>query len=85
MERDPSQAAAYCGAPALQAPPDGLAARLDAALTDAIERGAGGEHVDSIRNTDRSIGPRLSGLVARETRAFLEGARESDGSASRQR
>lgn len=27
----------------------------------------------------------LSGLVARETRAFLEGARESDGSASRQR
>ncbi len=65
LARDPSHAAAYCGAPALQAPPDGLAARLDAALTGAIERGEGGEHADTVRNTDRSIGTRLSGLVAR--------------------
>ncbi|WP_298576214.1 glutamate synthase large subunit [uncultured Luteimonas sp.] len=65
LARDAAQPAAYCGAPALQAPPDGLAARLDAALSEAIERGQGGEHVDTIRNTDRSIGTRLSGLIAR--------------------
>jgi glutamate synthase (NADPH/NADH) large chain len=65
LRRDPSHAAAYCGSPALQAPPDGLAARLDAALAGFIERGGGGEHSDSIRNTDRSIGARLSGRIAR--------------------
>ena len=65
LQRDPAHAAAYCGSPALQAPPDGLAARLDAALTGVIERGGGGEHSDSIRNTDRSIGARLSGRIAR--------------------
>ena len=65
LARDPAQPAAYCGAPALQAPPDGLAARLEAALAGAIERGQGGEHTDTIRNTDRSIGTRLSGLIAR--------------------
>ena len=65
LARDASQPAAYCGTPALQAPPDGLAARLDAALSEAIARGAGGSHVDTIVNTDRSIGTRLSGLVAR--------------------
>ena len=65
LARDPAQPAAYCGAPALQAPPDGLAARLEAALAEAIERGQGGEYTDTIRNTDRSIGTRLSGLIAR--------------------
>jgi glutamate synthase (NADPH/NADH) large chain len=65
LQRDPAHAAAYCGSPALQAPPDGLAARLDAALAGFIERGGGGEHSDSIRNTDRSIGARLSGRIAR--------------------
>ncbi|MGY1408336.1 glutamate synthase large subunit [Luteimonas sp. A611] len=65
LARDAAQPAAYCGAPALQAPPDGLAARLDAALSGVIERAEGGEHVDTIRNTDRSIGTRLSGLIAR--------------------
>ena len=65
LQRDPSQAAAYCGAPALQAPPHGLAARLDTALTETIRSGAGGEYIDRIENTDRSIGTRLSGLIAR--------------------
>jgi glutamate synthase (NADPH/NADH) large chain len=65
LARDPSQAASYCGSPALQPPPDGLAARLDAALAETIERGEGGEARDCIRNTDRSIGARLSGRIAR--------------------
>jgi glutamate synthase (NADPH) large chain len=65
LQRDPSQPAAYCGSPALQAPADGLAATLDAALAQAIERGDGGDHAFAIRNTDRSIGTRLSGLIAR--------------------
>ncbi len=65
LQRDPSHAAAYCGSPALQAPPDGLAARLDTALAAAIDAGSGGEHSDVIRNTDRSIGARLSGRIAR--------------------
>ena len=65
LRRDPAQADGYCGTPALQAPPQGLAARLDAACGDAIAHGRGGEHADTIGNTDRSIGTRLSGLVAR--------------------
>src|SRR5690606_12437675 len=65
LARDPDRPAAYCGSPALQPPPRGLAARLDAALARAIERGGGGVHRDTIRNTDRSIGARLSGLIAR--------------------
>ncbi|WP_287598979.1 glutamate synthase large subunit [Thermomonas sp.] len=65
LARDPAQASAYCGSPALQAPPDGLAAQLDVALADAIASGAGGAFVGSIRNTDRSIGARLSGRIAR--------------------
>jgi len=65
LARDPDRPAAYCGSPALQPPPGGLAARLDAALARAIERGEGGVHRDTIRNTDRSIGARLSGLIAR--------------------
>jgi glutamate synthase (NADPH) large chain len=65
LQRDPSQPAAYCGSPALQAPADGLAATLDATLAQAIERGDGGDYAFAIRNTDRSIGARLSGLIAR--------------------
>ncbi|QNN48016.1 glutamate synthase large subunit [Thermomonas brevis] len=65
LARDPAQAASFCGTPALQAPPDGLAAQLDAALGDAIDQGAGGAFVGTIRNTDRSIGARLSGRIAR--------------------
>ena len=65
LRRDPAQADGYCGTPALQAPPQGLAARLDAACSDAIVHGRGGAHADTIGNTDRSIGTRLSGLIAR--------------------
>ncbi|WP_082132343.1 glutamate synthase large subunit [Luteimonas sp. FCS-9] len=65
LRRDPDKPLAYCGAPALQAPPDGLAAALDARVSKAIERGDGGTHDFEIRNTDRSIGTRLSGAIAR--------------------
>ena len=65
LARDPSQTASFCGAPALQAPPDGLAAQLDAALAEAIDGGCGGTFSGVIRNTDRSIGARLSGRIAR--------------------
>src|SRR5690606_20978656 len=61
LRRDPRHAAAYCGTPALQAPPDGLAATLDDALADAIEHASGGKFAFAIGNTDRSIGARLSG------------------------
>jgi len=65
LRRDPMHAAAYCGTPALQAPPGGLAATLDVELVDAIANGRGGEFAFSIRNTDRSIGARVSGAIAR--------------------
>ena len=65
LQRDPASAAAYCGAPALRVPPDGLAATLDRELADAIEHAHGGTHAHAIRNTDRSIGARLSGAIAR--------------------
>ncbi|MBF6023189.1 glutamate synthase large subunit [Lysobacter niastensis] len=55
----------HCGAPQPGPAVDGLSARLDAELGDAIARKQGGEFSYSIRNTDRSIGARLSGLVAR--------------------
>ncbi|QSX79126.1 glutamate synthase large subunit [Agrilutibacter solisilvae] len=54
-----------CGTPALAAPPAGLAARLDTALATAIAQQSGGVFEDVIGNTDRSIGARLSGQVAR--------------------
>ena len=66
LRRDPDKPLAWCGAPALQAPPDGLAAALDAGVSKAIERGEGGTFDFDIRNTDRSIGTRLSGLIARQ-------------------
>ncbi|WP_058835814.1 glutamate synthase large subunit [Luteimonas abyssi] len=65
LARDAQQPAAYCGTPALQAPPGGLAAQLEAALDDAIASGSGGEGRYTIRNTDRAIGTRLSGAIAR--------------------
>ncbi|KAB8192100.1 glutamate synthase large subunit, partial [Lysobacter maris] len=45
--------------------PTGLAAELDAALAAAIAGKHGGTYRFDIRNTDRSIGARLSGAVAR--------------------
>ncbi len=65
LARDEAQPRGYCGSPALQAAPDGLAAQLDAALNAAIDAGSGGEFIGRIRNTDRSIGTRLSGRIAR--------------------
>ncbi|MEN5116550.1 glutamate synthase large subunit [Luteimonas sp. TWI662] len=65
LRRDPDKPLGYCGAPALQAPPDGLAAALDARVSKAIARGDGGSYDFEIRNTDRSIGTRLSGAIAR--------------------
>ncbi len=64
LRSDPGKAASYCGAPALQAQPDGLAATLERELADAIAQGTGGEASHAIRNVDRSIGTRLSGLIA---------------------
>src|SRR5690606_29895340 len=64
LARDPDQPSAWCGAPALQAPVDGLAAKLDAELSGVIERAGGGEYAYAIANTARSIGTRLSGLIA---------------------
>ena len=56
---------ARCGVRAPQPAPTGLAATLDADLADAIARKHGGAHRYAIRNTDRSIGARLSGRIAR--------------------
>ncbi len=55
----------HCGAPAPAAAPTGLAARLDADLSTIIADKRGGEFDYAIRNTDRSIGTRLSGEIAR--------------------
>ena len=55
----------HCGAPALHPAPTGLSARLDAELASAIEHKQGGTFAFDIENTDRSIGARLSGRIAR--------------------
>ncbi|GAB3345745.1 glutamate synthase large subunit [Lysobacter tyrosinilyticus] len=55
----------HCGAPAPAAEAAGLAAQLDADLIDAITYKRGGDYAYAIRNTDRSIGARLSGRIAR--------------------
>ena len=65
LRREPGTDMAYCGTPALQAPPDGLAATLEAGLADAIVQARGGTFTHAIRNTDRSIGARVSGVIAR--------------------
>lgn len=65
LAQDDASARSYCGTPALQAPPDGLAAQLDAALGAVILADKGGTFEGVIHNTDRSIGTRLSGQIAR--------------------
>jgi glutamate synthase (NADPH/NADH) large chain len=61
---------AHCGPRAPQPAATGLAAQLDADLAEAIahKRGNGGEPPRRypIRNTDRGIGARLSGRIARQ-------------------
>ncbi|RDZ26839.1 glutamate synthase large subunit [Lysobacter silvisoli] len=55
----------HCGMPAPPPAAEGLAAQLDEELAEAIAGKRGGEHAYRIRNTDRSIGARLSGRIAR--------------------
>jgi len=55
----------HCGTPALAVAPTGLAAQLETELIDVIAHKRGGEFGYPIRNTDRSIGARLSGAIAR--------------------
>ncbi|QDH71629.1 glutamate synthase large subunit [Marilutibacter alkalisoli] len=61
----PGYGSGGCGAPALVQPADGLAARLDVELADVIANKRGGTFEYPIINTDRSIGTRLSGTIAR--------------------
>ncbi|UJB19327.1 MULTISPECIES: glutamate synthase large subunit [Lysobacter] len=55
----------HCGMPAPAAEPDGLSAQLEAELAEVIANKSGGDFSYKIRNTDRSIGARLSGRIAR--------------------
>ncbi|RNF83647.1 glutamate synthase large subunit [Montanilutibacter psychrotolerans] len=55
----------HCGVPAPREPADGLSAQLDVELREVIAHKRGGTFHYPIRNTDRSIGARLSGRVAR--------------------
>lgn len=57
--------AGTCAAQRLYASPDSLAVQLESELAQAIASKAGGEHRYLIHNTDRSIGTRLSGHIAR--------------------
>ncbi|MCQ4165952.1 glutamate synthase large subunit [Tahibacter harae] len=61
----PPAAGAACG-PCIAPPaPDGLAARINADTAAAVAARQGGEFHYAIKNTDRSIGARLSGEIAR--------------------
>ncbi len=55
----------HCAAQRLYESPDSLATQMDGLLAPAIEHKRGGEHRFLIHNTDRSIGARLAGAVAR--------------------
>jgi len=54
-----------CAAQRLYESPDSLATQMDGLLAGAIAKKSGGEHRFLIHNTDRSIGARLSGAIAR--------------------
>ncbi|MFT4255445.1 MAG: glutamate synthase large subunit [Pseudoxanthomonas sp.] len=54
-----------CAAQRLYESPDSLATQLDGLLAEPIRNKSGGEHRFLIHNTDRSIGARLSGAIAR--------------------
>ena len=56
----------HCGTPALAVDPKGLAAQLEHDLEDAIAHSRGGQFDYRIGSTDRSIGARLSGRIARQ-------------------
>jgi len=55
----------HCGVPQPSADATGLAAQLDIDLAAVIAGKRGGAYTYTIRNTDRSIGARLSGRIAR--------------------
>ncbi|SBV89506.1 glutamate synthase large subunit [Xanthomonas graminis] len=55
----------HCAAQRLYESPDSLATQMDGLLADAIANKTGGDHRFLIHNTDRSIGARLSGAIAR--------------------
>ena len=55
-----------CAAQRLYESPDSLATQLDGLLAEPIRKKSGGEHRFLIHNTDRSIGTRLSGAIARQ-------------------
>lgn len=54
-----------CAAQRLYESPDSLATQLDGLLAEPIRKKTGGDHRFLIHNTDRSIGTRLSGTIAR--------------------
>ncbi|UOV03220.1 glutamate synthase large subunit [Pseudoxanthomonas mexicana] len=54
-----------CAAQRLYESPDSLATQLDGLLAEPIRTKSGGDHRFLIHNTDRSIGTRLSGAIAR--------------------
>ncbi|HVJ39445.1 MAG TPA: glutamate synthase large subunit [Stenotrophomonas sp.] len=55
----------HCAAQRLYESPDSLATQMDGLLAKAIAEKTGGDHRFLIHNTDRSIGARLSGAIAR--------------------
>ena len=57
--------AGHCAAQRLYESPDSLATQLDGLLAEPIAKKTGGDHRFLIHNTDRSIGARLSGAIAR--------------------
>ncbi|MFK3846393.1 glutamate synthase large subunit [Stenotrophomonas sp. NPDC078853] len=62
---DASYEGSHCAAQRLYESPDSLATQMDGLLADAIAHKRGGDHRFLIHNTDRSIGTRLSGTIAR--------------------
>ena len=54
-----------CAAQRLYESPDSLATQLDGLLAEPIRTKSGGDHRFLIHNTDRTIGTRLSGAIAR--------------------
>ncbi|WP_045728775.1 glutamate synthase large subunit [Xanthomonas sp. GPE 39] len=63
--KDVRHDSSHCAAQRLYESPDSLATQMDGLLADAIAHKRGGEHRFLIHNTDRSIGARLSGTIAR--------------------
>jgi glutamate synthase (NADPH) large chain len=65
LANEDSNAGGHCGVPAPHPAPTGLAAQLEIDLADAIVHKRGGDFEYAIANTDRTIGARLSGRIAR--------------------